>query len=57
MQKLWDYKMFISMKNEINICYIQVTIFKCLYCIQLDTIIDYHIYFEKVVEGYEILIK
>ena len=28
-------------KNWINICYIQFAVFKCLYCIQLDTIIDY----------------
>ena len=28
-------------KNQINICYIQFTIFKCFYCLQLDTIIDF----------------
>ena len=38
-QKPWDYKMFIQKLN--NIYYIKFVIFKCFYCIKLDTIIDY----------------
>ena len=28
-------------KNQIKICHIQFTTVKCLYCVQLDTMVDY----------------
>ena len=40
-QKLLDYKMFIQKLNLTSAIYMQFTIFECLYCIQLDTVIDY----------------
>lgn len=46
MQNLWDCKMFVQKLNwHLLYTSIQVTIFKCLYCIQLDTFIGYIYYY------------